>query len=85
MEDIPQRPKREVAKKDKKKKSPAAQKESESYIPVVVSKFNPTLTRRQLELEAYASIVAAFRAQGELTWKKRRDITRAKGRPQSLR
>jgi hypothetical protein len=29
-----------------------------------------TSSKRQLELEAYAAIVTAFRAQGELTWKK---------------
>jgi len=68
-EDNTQKVKRDNIKKDKKKKS-NSQRESESYIPHVVSKFNPTLTKRQLELEAYASVLAAFRAQGELTWKK---------------
>jgi len=55
-------------KKEKKKKS--SSREQESFIPVVLSKFNPNLTKRQLEMEAYAGVIAAFRAQGELTWKK---------------
>jgi len=68
-EDISARPKRDASKKEKKRKA-AAPKEAESYIPVVISKFNPSLSKRQLELEAYASVIAALRAQGELTWKK---------------
>jgi len=62
------RPKRDAAKKDKKRKS--STKETESFIPTVVSKFNPSLSKRQLELEAYAAVIASFRANGELTWKK---------------
>jgi len=52
-------------KKTKKKKS--------SHLPNNSLKNGNTPTpslKRQLELEAYASIVTAFRSQGELTWKK---------------
>jgi hypothetical protein len=66
-EEAAPRPKRDASKR---KKKPAPPKEMESALVNVVSKFNNGLTKRQLEVEAYASIVAAFRAQGDLTWKK---------------
>lgn len=57
-------------KKEKKpRKRKAKEKENLTNISIP-SKGDPASIRRQLEMEAYAAIIMAFRAEGELTWKK---------------
>jgi hypothetical protein len=59
--------KKEKPKKEKKEKSSKGSKKSTTS-----SSKNQyfSQTKRQLEMEAYAAVVTAFRIQGELTWKK---------------
>jgi len=64
--------KQKKEKKIKKKKKDTTFNTDVSYNSgsVQSSIFLHSSSKRQLELEAYASIVTAFRSQGELTWKK---------------
>mmetsp|Transcript_19721 Transcript_19721/g.27503 ORF Transcript_19721/g.27503 Transcript_19721/m.27503 type:complete len:302 (-) Transcript_19721:1399-2304(-) len=62
-----------LKKKKTKKKKPATNNNN-TNAPGILSKVNINQLinpeKRRLELEAYAAIVSAFKAQGELTWRK---------------
>lgn len=61
-------------KKKKTKKKKAVANNNNASAPGILSKVNINQLvnpeKRKLELEAYAAVVSAFKAQGELTWRK---------------
>jgi len=74
-------------KKQKKKKSSSSTSNGTSNSNSIPSSKSQqqVANRRQLELEAYAAVITAFKAQGELTWKKRISIARFAGYIENIR